>query len=577
VVITARIARLAATKEAELKEADEDGNLEEEELVDEEEEDEDQEVPLPVLDLDPERAEGIVAVVKAAKKQQLRALDMLQEQQMITDEASTVQALRALRLAGLHEEVITLFGEMDQFTLIPEAYAEQMASLEAMDLMLDLTQLMDEMRRRGVTPNVSCYNRLMRIHAMYRSTQPALKLLAEMRKNRVTPNVQTYDYALGSCNSRKKWENVINLLDLMRKDAVKPNSSCYRTILHSLSYSEEHHQRCYDLYIEMRENGISPEESHLRELMRALFGEEGQQRDQAKAMQLFQTLVDDSSVKFTEVHFDIAISVCEKAGQWREILALATAMGGRGITPHSMTCNAVLKACVQLGKWDVALKLLGTMERDGTKLDRIAYVTVLAACAGARQWDEVLKLYADVEERFPQFIGPDMMLPTIAAMCEVDREEEAIALYRKSFGSLLTRTQSRRRGNDPIVLDARRLSPQVAGIMMRCALEDSAKSADATAARAAKPMALAGFTPTGLKDIFIAVNAADLEDEEVIPNSTADALLKVAKEILGDDAPLECQQAPFPSVKVPGLSLQSMLVQQVQQAVSDLRSSPQSM
>lgn len=87
-------------------------------------------------------------------------------------------------------------------------------------------------------------------------------------------------------------ENVIKLLDLMRKDEVKPNSSCYRTILHSnlavencmsllgaamsmlrlvrgitpiwpqfthpdpgLSYSEEHHQRCYDLYIEMRENG----------------------------------------------------------------------------------------------------------------------------------------------------------------------------------------------------------------------------------------------------------------------------------------------------------------------------------
>ena len=30
-------------------------------------------------------------------------------------------------------------------------------------------------------------------------------------------------------------------------------------------------------------------------------------------MELFQTLVDDSSVNFTEVHFDIAISVCEKA------------------------------------------------------------------------------------------------------------------------------------------------------------------------------------------------------------------------------------------------------------------------
>lgn len=74
------------------------------------------------------------------------------------------------------------------------------------------------------------------------------------------------------------------------------------------------------------------------------------------------------------------------------------------------------------------------------------------------------------------------------------------------------------------------------------------------------------------------MNAADLEDDAVpVPNSTADALLKVAQEILGTDAPLECQQTPFPSVKVPGLSLQSMLVQQVQQAVSDMKSSPQSM
>ena len=38
------------------------------------------------------------------------------------------------------------------------------------------------------------------------------------------------------------------------------------------------------------------------------------------------------------------IFIPRQAGQWREILALATAMGGRGITPHSMTCNAVLKA-----------------------------------------------------------------------------------------------------------------------------------------------------------------------------------------------------------------------------------------
>ena len=30
-------------------------------------------------------------------------------------------------------------------------------------------------------------------------------------------------------------------------------------------------------------------------------------------MEIFQTLVEDTSVNFTEVHFDMAISICEKA------------------------------------------------------------------------------------------------------------------------------------------------------------------------------------------------------------------------------------------------------------------------
>jgi len=392
------------------------------------------------------------------------------------------------------------------------------------------------------------------------------------------PDVHTYDFALASCHSRKKWETIITLLDQMQGDSVELNSSCYHTVLHGLSYSPAYHERCYELYISMREHGITPNETQLCSLLRALFGEEGQARDQEKGLQLFGQLVDDSSVNLTEVHFDMAINVCEKAGRWRDILSLATEMGSRGINPHSMTCNAVLKACVQLGKWDVALKLLGTMGRDGTELDRIAYRTVLVACARARQWDEVLKLYADVQEQHPSFIGPDMVLPAITAMCEVGRDEEARSLYKDTFGALLTQQRTRRRmGTDPVVLDARRLSPQVGGILMRCALEDAASSADGTAARAAKHMALAGFPPSRPKDLVIAVNASDLEEEVALPGSTAEALLKVGQEMLGTDARLECLQTPFPSVKVPGLSLQTMLMQQVQQAVSDLEGQPKSM
>ena len=114
-------------------------------------------------------------------------------------------------------------------------------------------------------------------------------------------------------------------------------------------------------------------------------------------------------------------------------------------------------------------------------------------------------------------------LPRAAAV-QVGKEfkEEMTKRYKKIQLDLF----SRRRGSDFMELDARGLSPQVAGVMMRCALEDSAKSADATAARAAKPLALAGFPPTGLKDVVIRVNAGDLEDEEPLPQTTAEALLK---------------------------------------------------
>jgi len=522
-------------------------------------------------------AAGIIAAVQDARKQQQSAAALLQERKLITDEASAVQALRALRLSGMDEEVLNFFLDFESLTATPEAYYEKLSALVQLGMLPDTFSLLDELRQREVRPDLACYNLILRIHALNRSTKSATDLLEEMRENSLQPDVHSYDFALGSCNSRKKWENIITLLDQMQEDGIALNNSCYHTVLHGLSYSPDHHERCFELYISMRENGITPNETQLCSLLRALFGEEGQERDRQKGLEIFQQLVDDTSVNLTEVHFDMAINVCEKDGLWREILSLATAMGSRGISPHSMTCNAVLKACVQLGKSDVALKLLGTMARDGTELDRVAYRTVLAACARARSWDEVLKLYAEVEAEHPSFLGPDLALPAITAMCEVGRNDEAIALYRETFGGMLAQQQTRSSGSDPIVLDARRLSPQVGGILMRCALEDAVARADATAARAAPRMALAGFPPSRPKDILIAVNAADLDDESALPGSTAEMLLQVGREVLGAEGSLECQQTPFPSVRVPGLSLQSLLVQQVQQAVSDFEGSPQSM
>ena len=60
---------------------------------------------------------------------------------------------------------------------------------------------------------------------------------------------------------------------------------------------------------------------------------------------------------------------CE-AGQWREILALATAMGGRGITPHSMTCNAVLKVDGLPGCLELLLLMVEEIRRSPVEVGK---------------------------------------------------------------------------------------------------------------------------------------------------------------------------------------------------------------
>eukprot|EP00931_Biecheleriopsis_adriatica_P102091 TRINITY_DN77114_c0_g1_i1.p1 TRINITY_DN77114_c0_g1~~TRINITY_DN77114_c0_g1_i1.p1 ORF type:complete len:653 (-),score=142.22 TRINITY_DN77114_c0_g1_i1:37-1995(-) len=526
-----------------------------------------------------EGAEDILAAVKDAIEQQVDAVQILQERQLISDERSLVQALRALRLSGLHNEVLMLFAEFEDFTALPEAYAEKMSAARSTSQFAEVQEALAEMRSREVRPNIHCYNLVLRNYARYKSWKAATRLLSEMREDDISPDVGTFDNVLAALPTRSNWDVTLDILDQMKADGTPLNESCYHHAMHCLSYSP-HVERCITLYTDMRENQISPSEDAIRYLLRSCFGEvEDTATDHGKAMQIFRSLEEDSSVNLTEVHFDMAISLCEKAEKWTDILKMAGSMGARGVTPHSVTCNAVLKACVEIGKWESALKLLRNLERDGTDLDQVAYSTVLAACARAQQWDEVLELYADVEKRSPEFVGPETALPAVTALCEVGKSDEAIALYRRVTSGRLEHKPRRSARGDAMIVDTRGCSFQVAGIMVRCALEDAAKRNKATASSATETnLKLAGLTPVGLEDILVAVHATDLdEDYSALPGSTAAHVVQVAQEMLGQGDGLECLLSPFACVKIPGEAQQALLVQRVQQAVSEAQGSSRSM
>lgn len=72
----------------------------------------------------------------------------------------------------------------------------------------------------------------------------------------------------------------------------------------------------------------------------------------------------------------------ERAGEWREALAMAREMDRlEGISPNVVTFNSVIGACKRAGRPMEALAVLGLLRRKGLRPDVISYNSAMSACA----------------------------------------------------------------------------------------------------------------------------------------------------------------------------------------------------
>lgn len=83
--------------------------------------------------------------------------------------------------------------------------------------------------------------------------------------------------------------------------------------------------------------------------------------------------------------YNSVISGHERAGEWREALALAKEMensgGGGGVPPNVVTFNSVIGACKRAGRFEEALAVLSMLRRKGLQPDVISFNSAMGACA----------------------------------------------------------------------------------------------------------------------------------------------------------------------------------------------------
>ncbi|CAE8621629.1 unnamed protein product [Polarella glacialis] len=100
-----------------------------------------------------------------------------------------------------------------------------------------------------------------------------------------------------------------------------------------------------------------------------------------------------SQLKISVIHFNSAISACQKVGQWQMSLnVLCAMMPETRVEPDQISYNSAISACAKTGQWRQALILLGMMPEAKVAPDKISFNSAITACEKGSQWQIAVEL-----------------------------------------------------------------------------------------------------------------------------------------------------------------------------------------
>ena len=90
--------------------------------------------------------------------------------------------------------------------------------------------------------------------------------------------------------------------------------------------------------------------------------------------------------------FGVAISACEKGGQWEQALRFGEELRESGMTANMISFSAAISACEKGWQWQQALALPHKMREAGMSANVISFSAVISACDKGGQWQHALAL-----------------------------------------------------------------------------------------------------------------------------------------------------------------------------------------
>ena len=191
-------------------------------------------------------------------------------------------------------------------------------------------------------------------------------------------DVVGYNAAMASCNRAGRWQ--ASLLVLESLDTIRPSEGTYNAGLTACRNAGSWHLAVC-LLADVSAAGLTPDLYSFNTAISAV--EAGQW---ALALNLFRKMGCRDLVSF-----NTAISVCGKAGCWREPLQLLSQLPRAMLQPDEVSYGAAVDACARQSLWQQALQTVVGLLAVRASVNTVCWNSFVSAC-GSSKWQLALSV-----------------------------------------------------------------------------------------------------------------------------------------------------------------------------------------
>lgn len=228
--------------------------------------------------------------------------------------------------------------------------------LQNQDPLVDAYTILTRMHNSKVHPDITTYNRLIDMSFKFEQDENALKLFDEVcdSYSGVQPDIVTFNIMIKhyvkeirefrkyqSTPSEKKLEKVFKIFGDIKSHEIPLNAITFNTLMDACVEVGDF-EKTLTLFDEMKKIEIKPDIYTYAVIVKGLKSNKGKDNVK-KAIEIFELVKNDSSIKVDEVLFNSVLDICIKNNDINKAEEIFREMKKSDITPSAITFSIMIK------------------------------------------------------------------------------------------------------------------------------------------------------------------------------------------------------------------------------------------